>query len=55
MYDNVKEANHQLTTQRAVIDKMALILSCQTEFINLENILDMQGDTDKKFFLESFR
>lgn len=41
MYDNVKDANHQLTTQRAALDKHSLILSCQTEFINLENVLDM--------------
>lgn len=32
-----------------------MILTCTTEFINIENVMDIQMESDKKFFLDSFR
>eukprot|EP00347_Sterkiella_histriomuscorum_P004867 403358786 len=55
LYENVKEANQQLNIQRTCLDKTCMIISCTSEFINIENTLDSQIENDKNKYLELFK
>ncbi|CDW88205.1 UNKNOWN [Stylonychia lemnae] len=55
LYDNVKEANQQLNIVKSTLDKNCMILSCASEFINLENLIDSQYEKEKGQYVEYFR
>lgn len=47
LYDNVNETKHLALNLRTAFDKVAMISSCQTEFICVQNAIDYHEELNR--------